>query len=150
MSPDAENKAIIRQLYEEVWNKRRLELVDEIFSPSHALHDPNATGSAVGPQAYRRLVTRFITAFPDLRFIIGDFFGENERLAVAWTISGTHKGEFMGIPATNKKVSVDGITIIHTVNARIMDSYVSWDVWGMMHQLGAVPAFDEPKGAAAR
>jgi len=150
MSADAENKAIIRQLYEEVWNKRRLELVDEILSPSHALHDPNATGSAVGPEAYKRLVTRFITAFPDLRFIIEDSFGENEKLAIAWTISGTHKGEFMGIPATNKKVSVDGITIIHTVNAKVMDSYVSWDVWGLMHQLGVVSAFGEPKGVAAR
>src|SRR5437879_10415096 len=78
MSADIENKAIIKQLYEEVWNKRRLELVDEIISPSHALHDPNATGSAVGPEAYKRLVTRFITAFPDLRFNIEDFFGENE------------------------------------------------------------------------
>src|SRR6266446_5489657 len=105
MSADAENKAIVRQLYEEVWNKRRLELVDEIISPSHALHDPNATGSAVGPEAYKRSVTRFITAFPDLRFNIEDIVGENEKLAVAWTISGTHKGEFMGIPATNKKVS---------------------------------------------
>src|SRR5438094_8919373 len=120
MSDDAENKAIIRQLYEEVWNKRRLELVDEILSPSHALHDPNATGSAVGPEAYKRLVTRFITAFPDLRFIIEDSFGENEKLAIAWTISGTHKDESIGIPATNKKVSVNGITNIHILNSKIM------------------------------
>jgi len=144
------NKVIVRRLYEEVWNKRRLELVDEIISPSHALHDPNVSGSAVGPEAYKRQVTRFITAFPDLRLTIEDIVGENEKLAVAWTISGTHKGEFMGIPATNKKVSVDGITINHIVNAKIMDSYISWDAWGMMQQLGVVPAHGEPKEAAAR
>src|SRR5438034_2106029 len=138
MSGDAENKAIIRQLYVEFGIKLLLELVDEFISPIHAIHDHNATGSAVGPEAYKRLVTRFVTAFPDLRFVIEDFFGENEKLAVAWTISGTHKGEFMGIPATNKKVSVDGITIIHTVNAKIMDSYVSCDVWGLKHKLGVV------------
>jgi predicted ester cyclase len=56
----------------------------------------------------------------------------------------------MGIPATNKKVSVDGITIIHTVNAKIMDSYVCWDLWGLMYQLGVVPALGEPKSATAR
>ena len=150
MSADVENKAIVRQLYEEVWNKRRLELVDEIISPSHVLHDPNLTGSGVGPEAYKWQVTRFISAFPDLRFTIEDVVGENDKLAVAWTISGTHKSEFMGISATNKKVSVDGITINHIVNAKIMDSYISWDVWGLMHQLGAVPALGEPKGAAAR
>ncbi len=144
------NKVIVRRLYEEVWNKRRLELVDEIISPSHALHDPNVSGSAVGPEAYKRQVTRFITAFPDLRLTIEDIVGENEKLAVAWTISGTHRGEFMGITATNKKVSVDGITINHIVNAKIMDSYISWDAWGMMQQLGVVPAHGEPKEAAAR
>jgi steroid delta-isomerase-like uncharacterized protein len=146
----ADNKAVIRRLYEEVWNKRRLELVDEIISPSHALHDPNLSGSAVGPEAYKRQVTRFITAFPDLRFTVEDIVGEKEKQAVAWTISGTHQGEFMGVPATNKKVSVDGITIIHIVDAKIMDSYVSWDAWGMMQQLGVVPALGEPRGAAAR
>ncbi len=148
MSTD--NKAIVRCLYEEVWNKRRLELVDEIISPSHALHDPNVSGSAVGPEAYKRQVTRFITAFPDLRFTIEDIVGENEKLAVAWTISGTHKGEFMGIPATNKKVSVDGITINHILNAKIMDSYISWDALGAMQQLGVVPALGQTKSQTAR
>ncbi len=75
--------------------------------------------------------------------------GENEKLAVAWTISGTHKGEFMGVPPTNKKVTVDGITIHHFVNAKIMDSYASWDAWGMMQQLGVVPALGESKASAA-
>src|SRR2546422_6904053 len=101
----AENKAIARRLYEEVWNKRRLELVDEIISPSHALHDPNALGSAIGPEAYKRVVARFISGFPDLRFSIEDAVAENEKMVVAWTISGTHEGEFMGIPATHKKRS---------------------------------------------
>jgi len=78
----ADNKAILRQLYEEVWNKRRLELVGDLVSPSHALHDPNVTGSAVGPEAYKRQVARFIAGFPDLRFTIEDMFCEREKLAV--------------------------------------------------------------------
>jgi steroid delta-isomerase-like uncharacterized protein len=147
MSADA--RTIVRSLYEEVWNKRRLELVDEIISPSHALHDPNLTGSAVGPEAYKRQISRFITGIPDLRFTLEDIVGEREKLAVAWTISGTHKGEFMSIPATDKKVAIDGITIHHLVNEKIMDSYVSWDVWGLMRQLGVVPALGESKAAAA-
>jgi steroid delta-isomerase-like uncharacterized protein len=146
----SDNKAIVRQLYEEVWNKRRLELFDEIISPSHALHDPTLTGAAVGPEAYKRQVTRFVTAFPDLRFTVEDIVGETEKLAVAWTISGTHKGEYIGIPSTNKKISVDGITVHHFVNGKIMDSYVSWDALGMMRQLGVVPALGQAKSLTAR
>ncbi len=146
----SDNKSIVRQVYEEVWNKRRLELFDEIISPSHALHDSTLTGASVGPEAYKRQVTRFVTAFPDLRFTVQDIVGEKEKLAVAWTISGTHKGEYIGIPSTNKKVSVDGITIHHIVNGKIMDSYVSWDALGMMRQLGAVPALGQTKSLTAR
>ena len=75
---------------------------------------------------------------------------EKEKLAVAWTISGTHTGEFMGIPPTNKKVYVEGITIHHLVDGKIMDSYISWDVFGMMQQLGVVPALGQTKSFTAR
>ena len=146
----ADNKAVVRRLYEEVWNKRRLELVDEIISPSHALHDPNLTDSSVGPDAYKRQVSRFIVGIPDLRFTIEDIVDEKEKLAVAWTISGTHTGEFMGIPATNKKVYVEGITINHLVDGKIMDSYISWDTFGMMQQLGVVSALGQTKSFTAR
>jgi steroid delta-isomerase-like uncharacterized protein len=128
----AENKAIARRLYGEVWNGRRLEIVDEIISPSHALHGSITEGSAIGPAAYKGTVTRFLTGFPDLRFSIDDMVAEDAKLVVSWNISGTHNGEFMGIPATHKKVSIDGITINHIVNGKIMDSYVSWDALGMM------------------
>jgi len=146
----ADNKAVVRRLYEEVWNKRRLELVDEIISPSHALHDPILTDSSVVPDAYKRQVSRFIVGIPDLRFTIEDIVDEKEKLAVAWTISGTHTGEFMGIPATNKKVYVEGITINHLVDGKIMDSYISWDTFGMMQQLGVVSALGQTKTFTAR
>jgi steroid delta-isomerase-like uncharacterized protein len=144
-----DSKTIVRTLYDEVWNKRRLELVDEIISTSHALHDPNVSGSAVGPEAYKRQVTRFIMAFPDLRFSIEDIVVEKEKVAVAWNITGTHKGEFLGIAPTNKRVSVEGITISHISDGKIMDSYISWDALGMTQQLGAHP-MGQAKDAAAR
>src|SRR5262249_39807169 len=144
-----ENKAIVRRLYEEVWNKRRLELVDEIISPSHAIHDANIVGSAIGPEAYKRQVTRFIKAFPDLRVSIEDAVTENEKLVVAWNLSGTHQGEFMGVPATSRKISVDGITINHIVNGKIMDSYVSYDALGLLQQIGVAIALGQARGAAA-
>jgi steroid delta-isomerase-like uncharacterized protein len=146
----SDSKSIIRLLYDEVWNKRRLELMDELVSPSHALHGPNFYGSSMGPEAYKRQVALFVRGFPDLRFTIEETIAENEKLVTYWAMSGTHQGEFMGIPATNKKASVDGITIHHISNGKIMDSYVSWDVWGMMEQLGVVAPLGRPQRASAR
>jgi steroid delta-isomerase-like uncharacterized protein len=145
----SENKAIIRRLYEEVWNKRRVELVDELMSPSHAMHDNHLPDSGVGPEAYKRNVARYVTGFPDLRFTVEDMVAENDKVAVGWTISGTHKGEFRGISPTGRKVFVEGITINQIAGGKIMDSYVSWDALGLMQQLGVAPAFGPPRGASA-
>lgn len=148
MSPDV--KAIARRLYEDVWNKRKLELVSDIISPSHALHDNNSSGSSVGPEAYKTQMASFLAAFPDLRFTIEDIVAEKDKVVASWTISGTHKGEFWGVRPTNKKMSMDGITIHHIANGKIIDSYISSDALGLMRQLGVFPDLAKPKGAASR
>jgi len=145
-----ENKAIVRRLYEEVWNKRRVELVDELMSPSHAMHDNHLPDSGIGPEAYKRNVARFVAGFPDLRFTVEDMLVENDKVAVGWTISGTHKGEFRGISPTGRKVSVEGITIHDIANGRIMDSYAMRDMWSLMQQLGVVKGLGQPQSASAR
>jgi steroid delta-isomerase-like uncharacterized protein len=133
-----DNKAILRRLYEEVWNKRRLDVVEELISPSHALNDPIVSGSQTGPELYKRRVVEFTASFPDLHFTIEDMIAEKGKVVVCWTISGTHKGEFMDIPATGRKVSVEGITIHHIANGKILDSYARWDALGLLRQLGDV------------
>ena len=146
----ADNKAVVRRLYEEVWNRRKLEVVNELISPSHALQGPTIFGSSIGPEAYKRQVSRFLKAYPDLHWAIEDTIAETDKVVACWTLSGTHKGDFMGVPATNKKVCVGGITIHHIAGGKIMDSHSNWDALGMMQQLGAVPALEKTKDATAR
>jgi len=131
------NKTIAHRLYNEVWNERNLGLVDELMSPSHALHHANESGSQIGPQAYKATVTRFVNGFPDLEFTVNDIIVEGNKLAVAWTMAGTHRGEFYGVPPTNRKMSAEGITIHLIEKGKILESYSSWDTWGLMRQIGA-------------
>jgi steroid delta-isomerase-like uncharacterized protein len=138
-----DNKAIVRRLYEQVWNKRRLEVVDGLVSPSHALNDPIVSGSQIGPELYKRRVVEFTTSFPDLRFTIEDVIAEKGKAVVCWTFAGTHKAEFMKIPATGKKVSVEGITIHVIANGKILDSYARWDVLSLLRQLGNAPHLEK-------
>jgi steroid delta-isomerase-like uncharacterized protein len=146
----SDNKAIILRLYEDVWNKRKLEVVSEIISPSHALQAPNISGSSVGPEAYKSQVALFLAGYPDLHFTIEDTVVEKDKVVACWTLSGTHKGDFMGVAATNKRISVDGMTIHHVAGGKIMDSYSNWDALGMMQQLGVVPRFGQAKSLTAR
>src|SRR6266478_9507293 len=100
-----ENEGIVRRLYEEVWNNRRFELLDELMSPSYVLQGPTmVAGPAIGPEAYKGQVLKLWKSFPDMRMTIEDIVGESEKIVVSWTLSGTHDGEFMGFPATHKKV----------------------------------------------
>jgi len=131
-----ENKAIIRRLYEEFWNKRNLKLADEIISPSHALYEPLAADSKIGPKAYRATAERFHAGLHDLHFGIQDLISEQNKVVAVWVLSGTHQGEFLGLPPTNKKVSIEGITIHQIENGKIFDSHASWDTLGLMRQLG--------------
>src|SRR5260370_27482551 len=149
MSADVDNKAVVRRLYEEVWNIRKSEVVSVVISPSHALHAPNISGSSVGPEAYKRQILLFLAGYADVRLNIEDMIAEQDKVVACWTFSGTHRGDYMGIPATNKKVSVDGMTIHHVAGGKIMDSYSNWDALGMMQQLGVVPALRHTKTLTA-
>lgn len=144
-----DNKVIVQRLYEDVWNKGKTEFIKLLISPSHALHGPHFSGRSIGPEAYKRQILLYKSSFPDLRFTVEDLIAEMEKVVCYWTMSGSHKGEFMGAPATSRKMSVDGITIHHMTNGKIMDSYVSFDMWGLMQQLGLVPAQVQPQRASA-
>ena len=144
-----ENKAIVRRLYDEVWNKRKLDVVAQLISPSHALLDPFVSGSQVGPELYRRRVLELTSSFPDLRFTLDDVIAEKDKVVVSWMISGTHKGEFMNMPPSGKKVSVEGITIHYLRDGKILDSNARWDALGLLRQIGALPPLGQRKEASS-
>ena len=151
MSVAPSHKEVFGRLYHSVWNDRRLEFIDKIIAKSHALGDPTLSGGAVGPAAYRPQVERFLKGLPDLRFNIDETVSEKDKLVVAWTLTGTHRGEFLGIPATNKKISISGITINQIADGKILESTVLWDVLSLMQQLGiAVPLKLDVLTASAR
>ena len=83
----------------------------------------------MGPSAYRRQVERFLKALPDLKFSSDETVSEKDKLVVAWTITRTHRGELLGFPATNKKISLTGITM---ADGEILESTVVWDVGALM------------------
>ena len=131
-----ENKDIVRRLYEEVWNNGKREVLSELISPRYTFVASHFSGMAIGPEAYWRQVSLFIAAFPDVHVTIEETVAEQDKVVVCWTFSGTHRGTFLGIPATNKKISVNGITVHTFAKGSIIDSHVRWDSLGLLQQLG--------------
>jgi predicted ester cyclase len=139
---------IARRLIEEVWNNRKQDVVDELIAPSHRNIDANTPDLGPGPEGYKRLVALYTTAFPDGRLKLHDTVSEGDKVVMSWNFTGTHKGDLRGIAPTNKKISVDGITISRHANGKLVESRVNWDALGMMQQLGVVAAVGQAKGAA--
>jgi|SRR6516162_9196646 steroid delta-isomerase-like uncharacterized protein len=147
----ASNKDVIRRLYQQVWNERKLEVLDQLISKTHALSDTMTVGASVGPEVYKRNVKRFVTAFPDLHFTVEDYVTEKDKVVASWSVTGTHKGEFIGIAPTGKKICLSGITIHQLADGKILDSFAIWDALGLLQQMDiALPVHLEKWAASAR
>ncbi len=132
------NKELVKKFYQEVWNERKAQSVEKYLSPSHALVDPNAMDTKTGPEAYMEVLTRFRRAFSNLKFEVQEMVGEKDKVVASWTITGVHTGEYNGLAPTNKKITVEGISIHQIADGKIMDTYSVWDTLGLMKKVGAV------------
>lgn len=137
-----ENKAIVRRLFEELWNQGKLDVADEIFATDYIFHEPVA-GEVRGPEGFKQFVSMYRIAFPDLQFRIEDQIAEGDKIVTRWTATGTHKGELMGISPTSVQVTVTGIGIAHTDGDKIVEFWDNYDALGMLQQLGVVPPLGE-------
>jgi steroid delta-isomerase-like uncharacterized protein len=134
------NKALVRRLYEEVFNKRNLAVADELLSSESINHDdPHAVGR-VGSGALKGAVQMLTAAFPDFHMTIEDMVAEGDKVVVRVTASGTHQGAFMGIAPTGKRFTQQQMHLIRVVDGKVTEHWDVRDDLGMLQQLGVMPA----------
>ena len=138
-----ENKARTRQFYEEVINKKDLDLMDEYCVSDFIDHNPDP-GQGQGLEGVKESFRQALDAFPDLHLAIDDMIAEGDKVVSRLTFSGTHKAEFAGIPASGKSFSVPVIDIIRIVDGKAVERWGLYDSMSMMQQIGAMPG---PEGA---
>ncbi len=144
------NKAIVRRLVEELWNKGNLSVADELFAPNYEHHDASTLDFGRGPESEKKRATLYRTAFPDIRLTIEDIIAEGEIVMTRWSCRGTHKGDLSGIALTGKQINISGVTIARLANGKLAEGWVNWDALGLMQQLGVVPELAKTKAAAAK
>ncbi|MGB8215358.1 MAG: ester cyclase [Anaerolineales bacterium] len=137
------NLAIVSRIWDEIWNKGALEVSDEVFTQDYLGHLPIMT--VQGPQEFKNLVKVYLAAFPDVHLSVEDAFGVDDRVTVRWISRGTHMGPMMGIPPSQHKIEVMGISIFRMAEGRVAEEWEGFDTLGMMQQLGAAGA--APTGA---
>ncbi len=133
-----QNKALVRRGFEEGMNQQQLDIFDDLLTPQYVNH--NMPAPAPGPDGFKQVMGMFISAFPDFHIQIEDILAEGDRVASRGVWSGTHQGDFMGIPATGKQVSVAYIDFWRLENGLAVENWVQMDMIGLMQQLGVMPA----------
>lgn len=142
MSNNERNKEAVRQLFEEVLNNGKTQLLTDLISADYV----GARGEK-GPAAFQVQMSGLIAAFPDLHYQLEDLVSGDDKVAVSWTWHGTHKAAFTSIPATGKAVINEGMAILGCRDGKITSFKLQTDRLGFLQQLGVLPA--NPAAAAS-
>ena len=142
--PSPDNKALTRRWFEEVWNKRREEAIEEMLAPHGIAHGLAESGEDLpGPAEFRRFYRQFRSGFPDIRIKVDQVIAEGDTTAARFTAYGSHTGDGLGIKATGRPVRVSGMCMIRWKDGQIAEAWNEFDAAGLMRQLAA-PAAAQP------
>jgi predicted ester cyclase len=131
-----------RRLIEESFNEGKFDLADELISPGAINHDPAEPirmRGLRGPETFKRTVTMYREAFPDVRMVVDDVIASGEHVVARWHSEGTHRGQLEGLAPTGARVTVTGISIDRWEDGKVVETWTEWDNLGLARQLGAAP-----------
>ena len=135
----AESVRFVDTWFEEVWRKGRLEAIDEMVADDavmHGLAEPGAV--ARGGAGFKPFVARMRAAFPDVDIRPQQLVEEDDVIVTRWVATMTHQGDQLGVPATGRRVSIDGVTIVRLRDGKIVEAWNHYDQLSLMQQIGAL------------
>ena len=140
MHEEAHNKATFRRFHDVV-NSGNAEIIskmiDELVEPDAMIRTPVPL-DVNGAEALKHVWAVLLAAFPDLHLTVEDMIAEGDKVVVRNTVTGTHRGEYMGLPPTGKSVTYNEIFIFRFVNGRVAETWGVVDVLSLMKQLGVI------------
>ena len=132
------DKALVRRLVEEGQSQGNIEVVYELLAEDFADHSA-FPGVPPDREGARQLFSALHAAFEDFHAVVHKQVAEDGKVATHKTFHGVHRGEFMGVPPTGKRVAYDVIDILYIREGRITDHWTQVDLLGLMRLLGVVP-----------
>ena len=142
-----ENKDIVRRFWG-VWEEGNIDLVDELLAPDYVNRTPATPDQPTGPEGVKGVVSMFRSGIPDLRVVIEDMIADGDKVAVRYTLEGTHEGELFGVPPTGQRLTIKSIAIERVSDGKIREHWRVTDSLDMMQQLGVIPSPEQSEEAS--
>jgi len=137
-NPISTNKEIVHRYMDDCWNLGKLDELRELVAENCSHHDSVFPSLQAGVDNLRRHISMCRNGFPDCKFTIDDTIAERNEVVIHWTVTGTHKGQFLSMPPTDRKVSVTGTSIFRIEGGKIAEQWADWNLMSMMEQLGVM------------
>lgn len=126
--------------YEQTWidalNRGDVSVADQVFAANCVIHINGSQDRNLGVDGFKQMVAGLLAAFPGLRLTIEDQVVAGDRVATRWVAEGTNSAPFGNVPATGRRVRIDGIVLDHVADGRVVERWEQWDQAGLMQQLG--------------
>lgn len=136
--------AVIRRWFEELWNQRRPDAIDEMLVAESVCHADD--GDIIGPDEFRkRQYEPLVAAFPDIRVAIDAIIGQGDEVVVRWSASGTHTGDGLGFGATNRGISFRGLTWIRVRDGKLQEGWQCSNMPEVIRSLSDASSTEEPQ-----
>lgn len=132
---DKKTNIAAQEAFGEAINTGNLDAFNDLVAPDSVDHDP-APGQQPGPEGYKAFFGEMRTAFPDMHVDVDTMVAENDQVAFAYTLTGTHQGSFQGHDATGRSVKVRGMQISRFTDGKLAERWGSSDELGILTQLG--------------
>jgi len=134
------NLRLIRRYFAELWNQGKVELIPELLAEGYVNHSPGTPDMPRDRSGVAGIVRAMRAAFPDLDYRIEDIVADDRAVAVRLSVTGTHTGDFFGVPPSGKSFRVAQINVEHVEGGKIVAHYRTTDELSLLRQIGALPA----------
>jgi steroid delta-isomerase-like uncharacterized protein len=146
---DAErNKQITREYLEKVWIGKDPSAVHQYIAPDVILHEHLGEAEigteSQGVQGIEEQLSIVLSASPDLDFVLEELIAERDIVAARWHFEATHTGDFYGVPATNRRISMTGMFFSRFRDGKVVESWQTLDIFGILIQMGVLPPGGPP------
>jgi predicted ester cyclase len=133
-----ENKKLVLRWKDEIWNKRNVNIVDELYSTDYIGHIVGAPGPVRGRETLKQMIAAYFAAF-DIHYTSEFLIAEGDMVAAYDTFRFKHTGAFQGIPPTGKEATITSTDIYRIVNGKIVEQWTEANMLSLMQQLGIIP-----------
>ena len=134
------NKDFIQAYTEDFWNNQNIAAFEKYFSTDFIIHLDDGD---LNYEQFNGFCKSYFSAFPDIHITTDDLIAEEDKVTKVWTMNGTHKSEFIGVPATGNRVMIKGIEVFRIADGKIAEIWISMNNLGLMQQLGVIPPLGE-------